>query len=301
MPRIATRHRYAFALCLLIATALVLEIALRPAHAWWSGGHKAIAIAAAKMLPDDVPEFFRSATDELAEMSVEPDEWKSPMTPRLRATEQPEHYIDLELFEGKPYPRARFDALKHYDHLDGDKYKNISIGRGGTLPYAIEEGYERLLLAFRQVRIYPESQGAKHRAILYAGWLAHYCGDCAMPLHTTINYDGKPGDDGHMIQKGIHARLDGYPEKNGFTPEMLAENQKPNRVADVWTEINRAIAESHQNVEKSYELDAANGFDTAPEKAKDFVLERTRAAAKLTADLWYTAWIKSDPGKATIK
>ncbi|MEI6231917.1 MAG: S1/P1 nuclease [Planctomycetota bacterium] len=296
MPRLASLRRpLVFAILALSLAATGILLAQRPARAWWSGGHKACTAAAVKMLPDDMPEFFRNATDELCEMCVEPDEWKSATAPRLKASEAPEHFIDLEHFEGKPLPRHRFDALKHYAS------KNIDMAKGGTLPYALEEGYERLALAFRQVRIYPESAGAKHRAIVYAGWLAHYCGDLAMPLHSTVNYDGKPGANGTVIQKGIHARLDSYPEKNGFTPEMLAEKQKAGRRRSIWILIEETINESHTHVEKCYELDEAGGFDKEPEKAKEFVLARARLGAKLTADLWYTAWEKSDPGKATIK
>lgn len=296
MPRLDSSRRLLASIVCVLALNLATMIACqRSAVAWWSGGHKACTAAAVKMLPEDVPEFFRSATEELAEMSTEPDEWKSQMAPRLRASEQPEHFIDLEHFDGKPIPRHRFEALTHY------MTKHIDIGKGGTLPYAIEEGFERLQLAFRQVRIYPESVGAKHRAIVYAGWLAHYCGDLAMPLHTTVNYDGKPGENGQTIQKGIHARLDAFPEKNGFTAEMLADKQTAERHKSVWELIERTINESHTHIDECYELDAAGGFDKEPEKAKAFVRERTRVAAKLTADLWYTAWVKSDPGNATIK
>lgn len=264
--------------------------------AWWSGGHKMCTVAAVRMLPDSFPAFFKEAEEELSEMCLEPDEWKSPMTPRLKISEGPEHFIDIEHFDNGNFPRHRYEALKHY------ATENKDMAKGGNLPYALEEGYERLLLAFRKVRIYPESKSAKSRALMYAGWLAHYCQDAGMPLHTTVNYDGKPSPDGGKpIQKGIHARLDGYPEKNGFTPEMLMLDQKADRVAAAWNRIESFIKESHTHVEKCYELDAAGGFSDSPDKAREFVLGRARLSAKLTADLWLTAWEKSDPTKATIK
>lgn len=312
MARALSRFRLAI-FCALVLSGLggLLYVRQRPAQAWWSGGHKMVSIAALKMLPEDVPEFFRKAEEEIADMSLEPDEWKSQMSPRLKASEGSEHFIDLELMnggagkkgtfegEGKYFHRHRYEALKWYASIAEEK--KIDLSKCGTLPYALEEGYERLLLTFRQVRIYPEKEGPKHRAIMYAGWLAHYCGDAGMPLHTTVNYDGKPGEDGAVIQKGIHARLDGYPEKNGFTPEMLAEKQTAERLTSVWATIENTIHNSHLQVEKCYELDKDGGFAEAPEKAKEFVLERARISAKLTADIWYTAWVKSDPKKATIK
>jgi hypothetical protein len=279
--------------------ALLFAAAAAPAphaRAWWSGGHRAMTLAAVKMLPPSLPGFFRDAGDELAEMALEPDVWKSQLTPRLRAAEQPEHYVDLEYFEGQPLPRSRYDALRYYI-----VEKHIDPSRGGTLPYALEEGCERLQLAFQAVRREPKSEEAWHRAVCYAGWLAHYCQDACMPLHTTVNYDGKPGPGGGQVQRGIHARLDGYPEKNGFTPDLLAENQSAEQVADVWTRINAALRGSFEKVGECYALDAAGGFSTRPEQARDFVLQRARLSAKLTADLWLTAWEKSDPSRATIK
>ena len=276
--------------------ALVLAGPSPHARAWWSGGHKACTLAAVKMLPAGMPAFFLDAGDELADMSHEPDEWKSALTPRLRAAEQPEHYIDLEHFDGQPLPRTRYDALRFYI-LE----KHLDPARGGTLPYAMEEGCERLQLAFRAVRNEPKSEAAWHRAICYAGWVAHYCEDACMPLHTTVNYDGKPGPGGGQVQRGIHARLDSYPEKNGFTPDILADGQSAEAVADVWTRINAALHGSFEKVDECYALDAAGGFAMHPEKGRDFVVQRARLAAKLTADLWLTAWEKSDPSRATIK
>ena len=151
------------------------------------------------------------------------------------------------------------------------------------------------------MRIYPESAGAKHRAIMYAGWLAHYCGDLAMPLHSTVNFDGKPGANGAIIQKGIHARLDSFPEKHGFTVNMLSELQAAERRGSVWTLIEQTLKESHSHVDECFAFDAAGEFEKESEKSREFVVGRTRLAAKLAADLWYTAWVKSDPGKATIR
>ena len=263
-------------------------------RAWWNGGHQSATQAALSKAPEDMPAFFRKGAIELAEMSTEPDNWKHPTAPNLKRTEGAEHYIDLEYLEGNPIPQQRFELAKYY------VTKNIDMSKGGFLPHAIQEGYERLMLAFREHRNRPDSIAAQQRVLMYAGWLAHYCADAAMPLHTTIHFDGKPGENGAPSpQKGIHNRIDAYPEKFGITAELMAEGLKAEHAISVWPLIVKTIQESHTHVEKCFELEAQGAFEKAPEKGREFMIARTRVAAKFTLDLWYSAWLNSD--KATIK
>jgi hypothetical protein len=242
-----------------------------------------------------MPAFFRQASTELSEMAQEPDNWKCTAAPHLKATEQPEHYLDLEYLDGQPIPRRRADILKHYFA------KGIDPSKAGFLPYAIEEGYERLLVAFTACRSQPDSKPAQQRAIMYAGWVAHYCEDATMPLHCTKDFDGKLDAAGQMQQKGIHTKIDSYPEQQGFTPEMLNKDQAAEAVADVWPLIAKTIASSFALAGRCYELDAAGAFDKDPDKGKELMLERSRAATKLTMDIWYSAWINSNPEKPAGK
>ncbi|MGD0090254.1 MAG: hypothetical protein ABSE73_10060, partial [Planctomycetota bacterium] len=161
------------------------------------------------------------------------------------------------------------------------------------LPHAIQEGYERLQVAFREHRGQPDAKAFQHCAIVYAGWVAHYCQDATMPLHVTKDFDGKPDAAGNLQQKGIHAKIDGYPEGQGFTPEMFNQGLAAEAASDVWPLITKTITTSFGHVQRCYELDAQGGFDKDPDKAKEFILERTRAAAKLTLDIWYSAWKNS--------
>jgi hypothetical protein len=278
-----------------VLLALAVLAVRRPALAWWSGGHKAITLAAVSKMPADVPQFFRDAGAELSEMSTEPDNWKNKTVSHLQKAEEPEHYIDLEYLGDDPIPQYRFELLKYYFS------KNIEPAKGGLLPCAIQEGYERLLLAFRVYRSQPDSELVKKQIIVYAGWVAHYCEDCAMPLHTTKDFDGRHLAGGTVEQKGIHARIDSYPEKNGITPEMIGEGLVPADAVNVWAVILDAIKKSHAEVDPCYKLDADGAFDRAPENGKALMLQCTRNAAKLTADIWYSAWKNSDPARATVK
>ncbi len=278
-----------------LALLIVAGVFAARSQAWWAGGHKLCTLAAASKLPEDVPKFFRDAGKELAEVCVDPDNWKNVTTSHLRSTEQPEHFIDLEYLGDAPIPAQRYDLLKFYFSKDIDPTK------AGTLPYAMIEGYERLLLAFRDYRNDPESEITKKRIIVYAGWMAHYSEDCAMPLHTTKDYDGRNLAGGAVEQKGIHGRIDAYPEKNGITAEKIADGLAAKDVINAWPLIVDAIKTSHTHVDECYKLDANGAFDRDPEAGRELMVERTRAGAKLTLDLWYSAWTNSDPKRATVK
>jgi hypothetical protein len=281
------RHKLVRSAVLAAAAAIVSLLASQPARAWWIGGHKLMTAAAAAKLPEDMPVFFRAAGEALADSAAEPDRWKDAAAPHLRAAERPEHFIDLEYLDGAPVPELRPDLVKLYHS------KNIEPAKGGVLPCSLMEGYERLMLAFHHCRTHPDSEAARQRALVYGGWVAHYAEDAAMPLHTTTHYDGKPGPNGQVAQKGIHARIDAYPEHFGLTVESLGERLAAKPSASVWPVIVKALEESHACVAQCYELDAAGGFDTAPEKVREFILKRARAATQLTLELWYSAWQNS--------
>ena len=255
-------------------------------HAWWGGGHQIFTLAALRVLPEDMPNFFRSAGTALADMSAEPDRWKDPAAPHLRGTEHPEHFIDLEYLEGRPLPSHRADLIKYYVS------KGLDPGTGGYLPYAIQEGYERLMLAFKDYRKRPLAPEVQQRVIVYAGWLAHYCQDALMPLHTTRDYDGKQVGD-KIVQKGLHAKIDGYPESNNFKAEAVSEGVKCEPARDVWGLILSTLANSFAQVPRCYALDSEGAFDTHPEKGREFILERAHLSAQFTAVIWYTAWKNS--------
>jgi hypothetical protein len=268
-----------------IVAGLALAAALGAwggAKAWWVKGHGTITEAAALGLPDEVPAFFRSAAKSLNHLAGDPDRWKSRATPVLGSAVYPEHFIDWEDLEGNEPPRNRYDFIALATKLKKGPDKI------GTLPWAIMEGYERLLLALGDARHDKDNPGIPMKCIVYAGNMAHYTTDCSMPLHTTRDYDGRRG-----MQRGIHAKLDGFPEQNGFTAEEISRGLKAKVIEDPWTYILNFIKESHTNIDKAYELDAAGAFDKPTDASRAFVMERCRAGAQFTMDLWYTAWVKS--------
>ncbi len=281
-----TKRIALFAIVILALGVLVGGFAI----GWWSGGHETVAEAAAARLPDDMPAFFRRGGKELAHFAVDPDRWKNRETPFLRRTEESNHYLDSEDLDGKPLPKTnRFDAMKMI-YIDLKKEPN----KVGMLPYAIMEYYEKLVVGFYDYRKMPNNAAVPMKCLVHGGTLAHYTGDAAMPLHTTRDFDGKNQADGTVKQKGIHAKIDGFPEKNKITPEEVCRGLEAKKIDDVWAHVMKFIDESHTQIAKCYELDAAGAFDKPTDESRAFILARVRAGAQLTLDLWYTAWLRSE-------
>src|SRR5262249_55216060 len=154
-----------------------------PGQAWWVKGHASIAEAAAAGLPAEVPAFFRAGGKQLGHYAGDPDRWKNPAARHLRAAEAPDHFLDLEDYEGKDLPPDRYKAIALL----------IKLGpppeRTGMLPYAILENYDRLSCAFYDLRAEPDNPAVRAKCLVHGGVLAHFTGDLAMPLHTTRDYD----------------------------------------------------------------------------------------------------------------
>jgi hypothetical protein len=273
----------------LIAGGLVLVLGglVGLAPAWWVKGHETIVEAAASRLPEEMPAFFRAGGKQLAHFAGDPDRWKNKAATFLKPAEEANHYLDLEDLDGNPLPGTRAKA--------GDMIRGLKRDpdRVGMLPYAIMEGFDRLSCAFYDYRHDPQSPAVQMKCLVYAGNLAHYTTDAAMPLHTTRDYDGRKNADGTVAQKGIHAKIDGFPEKNKFTPEEVCRGLEAKRPDDLWAHVRGFIAESHKHIDRCYELDAAGAIEKPTDESRAFILDRCRAGAQLTMDVWYAAWLKS--------
>jgi hypothetical protein len=255
--------------------------------AWWVKGHETITTAATAGMPADVPAFFRAGPRVTAHCAGDPDRWKNKDTPQLAVAEAPDHFLDLENFGGHDLPADRYQAIALLFRL-GQKPE-----RTGMLPYAIAEHFDRLTVAFFDYRQAPDNEAARMKCLVYAGVLSHYTGDLAMPLHTTRDYDGRPGTDGQLMQRGIHARIDSFPERQGFTAEEIGRGLEAHELSDVPKHIRAMTQASHAQVDRCYALDVAEAFERPTAESRAFILERCRAAAQLTLDLYYTAWKRS--------
>ena len=91
----------------------------------------------------------------------------------------------------------------------------------------------------------------------------------------------------------FHAKIDAFPEKNGFTFEESARGLKVQPIDDVWAYVLKNVNESHKHIERCYELYKVGAFDKPTEESRKFIMERCRAGAQFTMDLWYSAWLRS--------
>jgi hypothetical protein len=274
--------------CGVVGVILLALAVVSLAPAWWVKGHESVAEAAASRLPEEMPAFFRAGGKHLAHFAGEPDRWKNPDAKFLRAAEAPDHYLDLEDLEGKALPSDRYQAAAQ---IARSKHRPERVG---MLPYAILENYDRLSCAFKDFRDDPNNEAVRMKCLVYAGILSHFTGDAAMPLHTSRDYDGRKGPEGKLVQRGIHAKIDAFPEKNNLTAEEIARGLEPRKIDDVWAHVIKFIHESHTHVNKCYELDAAGAIDKPTPESREFILSRCRAGAQLTMDLWYSAWLRSE-------
>jgi hypothetical protein len=272
----------------IVALVGIALVAVGVAPAWWVKGHESITEAAASRLPDDVPAFFRAAGKHLAHFAGDPDRWKNRECKTLRASIEGDHFIDLEDLEGKDLPReSRFKGM---DLMRGLKKEPNKVG---LLPYAIEEGYEKLACAFYDYRQDPTNEAIRMKCLVYAGNLAHFTTDASMPLHTTIHFDGRVREGMEKLQKGIHAKVDAFPEKFKLSPEEMARDLTAAAQDDVWAYAQKFLKESYTHIDKCYEFDAVGAFEKPTDDSRAFILTRCRAGAQFTMDVWYSAWKRS--------
>ena len=275
-----------------------------PALAWHDEGHTYAARAAVVMLPGDVPAFFREGVETIQHCALDPDVNRMKGLPQLNAANAPEHYLDAELLQGRDWPETRegFIALCHE--------LGETPGKVGYLPYAIAERTQALAVAFAEHRKDPGNPHVRMRCLVIAGELSHFTADLCMPLHTTVDHDGRvpppaPGSDepvGEKEHKGIHARIDALPTKMTYEELYPAEwegvpmEQRSLRVKmeALMLAIKAHFDASHALVDRTYELEA--GIPALPDltltdpAVRDFTKERMRASAEFTATIFLTAW-----------
>lgn len=265
-----------------------------PVYAWWGGGHDILTQAAIKALPDELPDFFRSASGEemVAHCAYDPDVSKNREMEHARAAEYGEHYFDLELIKDNPVPANRDAFIKLCAELNQDPRKV------GYLPYAVAEWTERLAIAFAEYRKWPENPIIQYKCFVYAGFLGHYAQDMCQPLHLTVHFDGIVQEDGTRLHDGIHEKVDSSVEMLKLDPNKLAKNQQIKPVGELFPAIVKQLKDGHKLVDSVYEL--VNEYQKLKEPSDgllSFTTDRSRDAVRWTASLYLTAWMLSEDVK----
>jgi hypothetical protein len=285
------------------ATAILalVSLGLQPplSHAWGNEGHRLINRLAASSLPADAPAFLRSeaALNQIEYLGPEPDRWRSPGEPELVAAQAPEHFIDLELADALgPLPHRRLD-FEASVFAAGQRPEKI-----GLQPWEAVEVWQRLKAALREYRALSaankDTRPVEQAAIFYAGWLGHYVGDAAQPLHTSIQHNGwvGPNPNGYTTGHQIHWQFEGpFVAANLHAPEVQARMTQPKAIeGDIFDAYVAYLRHSATHVEEVYQLEKAGGFMGAgsPE-SRQFTAARLAAGASMLRDMIYTAWLQS--------
>ncbi len=270
---------------------LLFLIIATPALAWWSGGHDILTQAAVKALPDEMPEFFRSVTAEklIAHSAYDPDVSKNRNMPNARIAEHGEHYFDLELIKDNPIPADRDAFIKLCAEM------NLVPSKVGFLPYALAEWTERLAIAFAEYRKWPDNTMIQYKCYLYAGFLAHYAQDMCQPLHLTVHFNGIVQEDGTILHRGIHEKVDSSIEIMKLNSSELAKNQSVKQVGELLPAITKQIQDGFSHVDRVYELvEDYEKLKTPSQELIDFTQDRSKESVRWTSSLFYTAWKLSE-------
>ncbi len=302
-----------------IACLIALSLAASPAMGWGRRAHSLINRAAVLGLPDDGPTFLRGYTDWIAYLSIVPDTWRRPSEGFLKIYEDPNHGWFREQFDFMTeVPRSRYefvialyDAHRKLAMTDPEAARLTNVRWTGTLPYAAMEGYERLKAAFRTYHMIqtmepPESFGKwpnlKHvemEIAFYMGWLGHYTGDGAQPLHDSIHHDGwqGPNPKNYTRDRSIHGLFESrYVELIDLElDDFTGRIGKPKVLDDPFASIVAHLDKAQNNVERVYQLEQAGALaDKDHAEARELVYQQVAAGAELLRDLTYTAWVKRE-------
>lgn len=269
---------------------------------WGSEGHRMVGAAAVGALPQEMPEFFRAATDQLAYLNPEPDRWKAgeerALDPAMNGAHSSEHYIN---FEG--VPGAVFGARDRFAYLDSLKAHGFDIPGPGLLPYRILELTQRLRVGFREWRAATDARERawiEQRIINDAGILGHFVADGSNPAHTSIHHNGWVGENprGYATDDRFHARFESAFVRTQVRPtDVAAALSAPARV---FPELRPAILDylrgSNGRVEELYQLDLRSPFSATntDEETRAFAAAQLARGAEMLRDLWWTAWSTSD-------
>lgn len=275
------------------------------AFGWGDEGHRLINKTAAAVIPADMPAFFKAGADKIIYNGPEPDRWREKVEPSLKNAQEPDHYIDFErVADIGEFPRGRYDFIRwaYSKRLrTTDRSDDYLPERIGFQPYITAEVYERLKVAFRQYRalkaVGKPTDAVENDALFYAGWLGHYVGDGANPLHTTVQYNGwvGPNPNGYSTAK-IHSPVESdFVNKNLAKIDPAGMVKSPSAIADPFQQYIQYLKDSFALVEPLYQIEKRGGFsDPGSDEARRFIRGRFVAASQELVNLWYTAWVESE-------
>lgn len=254
---------------------LLMTLAL-PLAGWGPKGHRLAASASLETLPPELRTWFADQEAALIQAALEPDLWK-----RDDPAEVGRHRIFCETYGGAarvPSPAS----------LAREQVGAWAFEGSGQLPWVIQERFCQLVSAFKS--------GDRQRVVSASGWLCHYIADAQVPLHTTLNRDGKLTG-----QKGIHHRweIDLLEQERGDIPGTHAAVVP----SDVTNSVALWLIDSHALVPALLEADQTATRKAPGDKAayllafaslqRETLQQQLRRSAERTGDLLLAAWAEA--------
>lgn len=291
--------------------SILLCSAPAPALAWGNRGHGMIDRAALQALPADGPVFLRRYADYIAEESTAPDNWRGSSEPFSKIAEDPNHTWFVERLRFlDPVPRSRyaFVLALYREHQrvaakDPKTAERLNVRWTGTLPYAVLEGYGRIVSGmreYRQLQAKGENTANIEQTIaFYVAWMGHYVGDAANPMHVSIHCEGwhGPNEQGYTRDGALHGRFESdFVNAIGLSAGDIAGRVAPTarQSGDVFENVLAYVQESNSHIETIFQLDKRGAFQTKTDRqARDFVYDRAAFGAAMLRDLLYRAWLES--------
>jgi hypothetical protein len=308
-------------------------LAIENLGAWGIRGHTLVNLAAVESIPLNGPVFLKAQKAYIGHLGAIPDTWRSITEPFLAISENANHSWYTEGFAFIPEPpRSRTEfILRVYDEYlrvaksDPDRAKLLNIRYTGLEAYSTMEGYERMKAGMRIYHLM--SDPGKHEfdnvaklfagisplyqdpaqvkqmlandVAFYMGWVGHYAGDSAMPLHDSIHHDGWSGDNpkGYTRDPAIHDRFEeDFVNLIGATEADLLKYvpKNPRYLEDPWQATLQHSLDARNFVEDVYRLDLRGAYKNKDDQeARELVCKRMASGAAFLRDLAYTAWIDS--------
>jgi len=268
---------------------------------WGETGHEMAARAAAATLPDQMPDFFRNAVDQLVYLDPEPDRWRDRALREMAEAGNYDHYIDFENI-----PADALDAPDRFTYLAALYRTDLEKPErdGGFLPFRIVELYQRIVVEWElwEQAESPERGWIEQRILNDAGVLGHYVTDGSQPHHTTIHFNGwdatTPNPASFSMDRSFHARFE-----SDYVDAFVTQSVVSDRTAATPTSFAGAariavfdyLRVSHEHVETLYSIEREIGFDPngpLSPVARDFAVERLASGATMLASLWWSAWLE---------
>jgi hypothetical protein len=260
---------------------------------WGFFAHYRINRLAVFTLPKAMAGFYKSNIDFITQHAISPDKRRY-----VDSLEAPHHFFDAD-----HYGKSPFTIVPQKWKEAAAKYSADTLNKYGTVPWAIQSQYYRLVRAFK---------AHDTTAILHASvYLAHYVADAHVPLHLTVNYNGQ-----FTGQTGIHALWESrIPEQHGnqfnyyvgrarYIENPLAEAfkicQTSFKSVDTVLRFERTLSRTFPADEKYGPIqhgkkmltDYSLAYTLAYHKMLKGMVERQMRASILSAgSFWYSAWV----------